>query len=68
VGPSNAMCLYMEGVVKSFITMVQRGCDQLAAILLIGWWEVMRVSTNQASVSSGVYVFVGSMPLASPTW
>ena len=38
MGLSNAMCPYVEGVVKSFVAMVQRGCDECAAVLLIGWW------------------------------
>ena len=39
--PANALktvCPDLEGVVRSIIVMVQRGCDQLMDILLIGWW------------------------------
>ena len=32
------VCPDLERIVRSFIVMVQRGCDQLVDILLIGWW------------------------------
>ena len=33
------ICPDLEGLVRRFIVMVQRGgCDQLIDILLIGWW------------------------------
>ena len=32
------MSLTLERVVRSYIGMVQRGCDYLVDILLIGWW------------------------------
>ena len=33
------LCPHLEGVVRSFTGMVQRGGrDQLVDILLIGWW------------------------------
>ena len=35
---SKTVCLNMEATVRSFMVMVQRGCDQLADTLLIGWW------------------------------
>ena len=36
---ANALKTHLEGVVRSFIVMIQRGgCDQLVDILLIGWW------------------------------
>ena len=28
----------LEEVVRSFIVRVQRGCDELVDVLLIGWW------------------------------
>ena len=34
--PQKTMCLNLERIVRSF--MIQRGCDQLADILLMGWW------------------------------
>ena len=42
-GPEQAnalktVCPNLEGVVRSFIVMVQRGRDQLMDTLLIGWW------------------------------
>ena len=33
------MCPDLERVVRSFTVMIQRGCDQLVDILLIGWWR-----------------------------
>ena len=37
---ANASRLYVPtwGVVRSFIVMVRRGCDQCVDILLTGWW------------------------------
>ena len=35
--PSKLLCPHLEGVVRSFMVMVQRGRDQLVDILLIGW-------------------------------
>ena len=32
------VCPTLEGIVRSFIAMVQRGRDQLLGILLTGWW------------------------------
>ena len=33
------VCPNLEGILRSFIVMVQRGgCDQLVDFLLIGWW------------------------------
>ena len=32
------LCSHLEGVVRSFTGMVQRGRGQLVGILLIGWW------------------------------
>ena len=32
------VCPNIQSVVRSFIVIVQRGCDQLMNILLIGWW------------------------------
>ena len=42
-GPQQAnalktVCPDLEGVVRTFIVMVQRGRDQLVDVLLIGWW------------------------------
>ena len=34
--PQKTMCLNLERIVRSF--MIQKGCDQLADILLMGWW------------------------------
>ena len=31
------VCPDLEGIVRSFIVMVQTWCDQLVDILLIGW-------------------------------
>ena len=31
------VCLDLEGLVRTFIAMVQRQCDQLVDILLTGW-------------------------------
>ena len=49
------------------IVTVQRGCDQLVGILLIGWrcgkWE-----SESPTLWSGVSVFVSSILLISPTW
>ena len=33
------MCPDLEGLVRSFTVMIQRGCDQLVDILLIDWWR-----------------------------
>ena len=54
---------------RSFIIMVQRGCDQLVKILQLVGGEVSGRQHQQPSGSSrsGVYVFVGSIPLTSPT-
>ena len=32
------VCPNLEGIVGSFIVMVQRGRDELVDLLLIGWW------------------------------
>ena len=32
------VCPALEGLVRSFIVIVQRGRDQLTDILLMGWW------------------------------
>ena len=41
--PWKSTCPHLERIVRSFIVMVQRGCDQLVDILLRGWswgkWE-----------------------------
>lgn len=37
-GHTNTVCPDLEGVVRSFTGMVQRGCDLLMDFLLIGWW------------------------------
>ena len=37
-GPPNTVCPDLEGVVGSFVGMIQRGCDLLMDVLLIGWW------------------------------
>ena len=37
-GHANTVCPDLEGVVRSFTGMIQRGCDLLMDILLIGWW------------------------------
>ena len=34
-----AMCPIVEGLMRSFIAMVQRGRGQLVGILLMGWWR-----------------------------
>ena len=36
--PQKIMCPNLERIVRNFIIMVQRGCDQLLDILLTGWW------------------------------
>ena len=36
--PQKTMCPNLERTVRSFIVMVQRGCDRLVDILLMGWW------------------------------
>ena len=62
---SSKLCLNLEAIVKSFITMVHRGGhDQLMDILLIGWWWGNWESASLSSDSnwSGVYLLVGSMP------
>ena len=73
-GPQRAnalttVCPDLAGVV-SFIVMVPRGRDQLADSLLIGWWggKWESASSTFCSNQSGVYVPVGSIQLASPTW
>ena len=33
-----AMCPSVEGLMRSFIAMVQRGRGQLVGVLLMGWW------------------------------
>ena len=44
--------------------MVQRGCDQLVDILLMGWWWYNRSQRHQHSGLnwSGVCILVGSVP------
>ena len=32
------VCPNLEGVVRRFIVMYQKGCDQLLNILLLNWW------------------------------
>ena len=65
-------CPNLEGVVRSFIVMVQRGRGMLVDILLIGWWggkwEVGDIINLLVPTGSRVYVLVGSIPLISPTW
>ena len=34
----STLCLSLDGVVRSFIVIVQGVCDQIVDILLIGWW------------------------------
>ena len=46
----NTVCPDLEGIVRSFIVMVQGGCDQLVDILLIGW----RGGNKQESASSTI--------------
>ena len=64
------MCPNLKGVVRSLTIMLQRGCDQLVDSLLIGWWggKWESASSTFCSNHSGVYVLVGSIQLASPTW
>ena len=43
------LCVPTWGVVRSFIVMVQRRCNQHVDILLIGWWWGKRGSTSSTS-------------------
>ena len=56
---------HLEKTVRSFIAMVQRGCDQLRDILLMGrWWGKQEsASSTFRSNWSGVYMLAGRTPL-----
>ena len=36
--PWKNLCPNLERIVRSFIVMLQRGCNQLVDILLMDWW------------------------------
>ena len=65
------VCPNLEGVVRSLLWKVQRGCDPLVNILLRLVMRQLGVSTINFLIPTSlgsVYLFVGSIPLTSPTW
>ena len=55
------MCPHLGRIVRSFIVIVQRGCDQSMDILLMSWW-LSKWESAVRSNWSGVFMLVGSMP------
>ena len=49
------MCPNLEGVVRSFIVVFQRGHDQLVDLLLIGWWGGKWESASSTFCSQPVW-------------
>ena len=60
-GHTNTVCPDLEGVVRSFTGMVQRGCDLLMDFLLIGWWWGNRESTSSTFWFQLAYGPVGNI-------
>ena len=58
------LCATPLGEDRSFIVIVQRGCDQLMDILLMGSWGGKQASASSTFRSnwSGVYMHVCSIP------
>ena len=61
---SKLLCANLQKIVRSLIVTVQRGHDQLMAILLMGWWWGKQESTSSTfrSYWFGVYILVDSIP------
>ena len=57
-------------IVRNFILIVQKGCDQLVDILFIGWLWDFGSQHHQPSCFKlyGAYKLVGTIPLISSPW